>query len=74
MSKKPLTIEPHDPGECPFIACGHSCVCNKAVGQATNGGGCRCDEKTLRRAARWWRAKAEYLQQNVCSWEHLLKD
>lgn len=39
------------------IACGHGCVCNKATGMATNGP-CRCDERTLRRAVAYWRARA----------------
>lgn len=56
--------KPIDPGECPFVACDHSCVCNKAKGQATNGH-CRCDERTLRRAIRWWRAKAKYLEYHL---------
>jgi hypothetical protein len=41
-----------NPGDIPFTACGHSCVCASAEGMATNGP-CRCDERTLRRAVQY---------------------
>jgi hypothetical protein len=53
-----------DPGECPVLACDNSCVCATATGMATNGG-CRCDERKLRRAVGFWRARAQYLEEVV---------
>lgn len=53
-----------DPGDVPFLACDHSCVCASAKGQATNGG-CRCDERELRRAVQWWRRRAQFLQATI---------
>ena len=50
-----------DPGDVPFVACDHSCVCVSATGVATNGG-CRCDERKLRRAVQYWRRRAQFLQ------------
>jgi hypothetical protein len=53
-----------EPPEIPFVACDNSCVVAKATGMATNGG-CRCDERTLRRAIQFWRGRARYLQSCV---------
>src|SRR5882672_549090 len=50
-----------DPGDVPFVACDHSCVIATATGMSTNGG-CRCDERKLRRAVQWWRRRAQFLQ------------
>lgn len=58
-----------EPAEIPFIACDNSCVVAYADGVATNGG-CRCDERKLRRAVQWWRGRAAYLQATV----QLLRD
>ncbi len=50
-----------DPGDCPLIACDNSCICARPQGMATNGG-CRCDERKLRRAVQWWRRLCEFRQ------------
>lgn len=50
-----------DPGDIPFVACDNSCVVARAQGMATNGG-CRCDERKLRRAVQYWRAVAVHRQ------------
>ena len=53
-----------DPGDVPFVACDNSCVCVSATGMATNGG-CRCDERKLRRAVAYWRRRAQFLQTTI---------
>lgn len=53
-----------DPGDVPFLACDHSCVCASASGMATNGG-CHCDERRLRQAVRYWRSRAQHLQATI---------
>lgn len=50
-----------DPGDVPFLACDNSCVCARPLGAATNGG-CRCDERKLRRAVQYWRMVAQHRQ------------
>ena len=53
-----------NPGDIPFTACDHSCVCAKAEGMAPNGG-CRCDERKLRQAVQYWRALALFRQETI---------
>jgi hypothetical protein len=53
-----------DPGDIPFAACDHSCVCARPTGMAPNGG-CRCDERTLRRAVSWWRRRCQFLEHTI---------
>lgn len=53
-----------DPGEMPFGACDNSCVICRPLGMGTNGG-CRCDERQLRRAVMWYRARCVYLTECV---------
>lgn len=48
-----------NPPDIPFLACDNSCICARATGVATNGG-CRCDEKKLRRAVQYWRMVATH--------------
>jgi hypothetical protein len=49
-----------DPGEFPFHGCGdNSCVLIQPQGMGTNGG-CRCDERALRRGVLWLRRKIEF--------------
>lgn len=55
-----------NPGDIPFLACDHSCVCATATGMATNGG-CRCDEQKLRCAVQYWRRLAEFRQITIQS-------
>lgn len=50
-----------DPGDIPFTACDNSCVVASPTGMATNGG-CRCDERKLRRAVQYWRDVAQHRQ------------
>lgn len=49
------------PGDMPpDLGCGDgSCVVRPPQGMHTNGG-CRCDERMLRRAVQWWRRVAEF--------------
>lgn len=50
-----------DPGECPVTGCGdNSCIVHTPTGMATNGG-CRCEERELRRAVQWLKARNVYL-------------
>lgn len=53
-----------DPGDVPFTACDNSCVCVAPTGMATNGG-CRCDERKLRRAVTYWRSVAQHRQATI---------
>lgn len=54
-----------EPGDIPFDACDNSCVVtSRREGMMTNGG-CRCDERKLRRAVSWWKRRAEFLQVSV---------
>ena len=48
-----------NPPDIPFTACDNSCVCAKAEGMAPNGG-CRCDERKLRKAVQYWRLVATH--------------
>lgn len=58
-----------DPADIPFVACDNSCIvaCDNscivasATGMSTNGG-CRCDERKLRRAVQYWRGVAQHRQ------------
>jgi hypothetical protein len=49
------------PSDIPFVACDHSCVITQPTGMSPNGG-CRCDERKLRRAVLYWRTVAEHRQ------------
>jgi hypothetical protein len=54
------------PGDMPFNGCGdNSCELGAPGGGMRTNGGCRCDERELRRALRWWRRRAEFLQVTV---------
>lgn len=54
-----------DPRGYPIDGCGdHSCLVAHATGMATNGG-CRCNERTFRRAVQWWRRYARFLESTV---------
>jgi hypothetical protein len=53
-----------NPEDIPFLACDNSCIVAHPTGMATNGG-CRCEERQLRRAVMWWRTKAQYLQYSI---------
>jgi hypothetical protein len=64
---------PNDPGE-PVDGCGDSsCVVKTPNGQRTNGG-CRCEERALRRGVRYWRAKARFLQWKLDEFEKQKRD
>lgn len=54
------------PGDYPVDGCGdRSCeVKDPGGGMATNGG-CRCDERTLRRALRWYKRHATFLRATI---------
>ena len=51
-----------DPGDVPFVACDNSCACATPSGGMMTNGGCRCDERKLRMATRYWRRRAQHLQ------------
>jgi hypothetical protein len=54
-----------DPGDYPELGCGDSsCIVAHPKGMRTNGG-CRCDERTLRRAVMWWRRRGEFLLETI---------
>ncbi len=54
-----------DPGDLPINGCGDSsCEVASSSGMATNGG-CRCDERTLRRALRFYKRLALFRQETI---------
>jgi hypothetical protein len=54
-----------DPGDMPVQGCGdNSCIVAQPKGMATNGG-CRCDERTLRRAVQWWKRLAAFREETI---------
>lgn len=54
-----------DPGDMPVAGCGdNSCVVRTPEGVGTNGG-CRCEERELRRAVMWWRRKGAFLEETI---------
>lgn len=54
-----------DPGDLPVEGCGdNSCEVAKHGGMGTNGG-CRCDERTVRRAMRYWKRRVEFLEETI---------
>lgn len=54
-----------EPGDVPFDPCDNSCVVTSKRGGMMTNGGCRCDERKLRRATMWWKRRAEFLQISV---------
>jgi len=53
------------PGDFPVLGCSdNSCEVRAPGGMGTNGG-CRCEARELRRALRWWRRKAEFLETTI---------
>ena len=57
--KRALDRIHENPPDLPFLACGHSCICAKATGMATNGP-CNCNEKKLRVAVQYWKMVAQH--------------
>ncbi len=54
-----------DPGDLAAVGCGdNSCVVANAAGMATNGG-CRCDERTLRRALAFYKRLAQFRAETI---------
>jgi hypothetical protein len=54
-----------DPGDLPVSGCGdNSCEVQQASGMATNGG-CCCDERTVRRALRFYKRRCQFLQETI---------
>jgi len=54
-----------DPGGLPVMGCGdHSCIVKTPTGMATNGG-CRCEERELRRAVMWYKRYSKFLEQTI---------
>ncbi len=53
------------PVDMPVEGCGdNSCEVRHPGGMATNGG-CRCSPREVRRALRWWRRRAAFLEETV---------
>lgn len=45
-----------DPPDIPFAGCGDSsCITTQGIGGMHTNGGCRCDDRALRRAVMYWR-------------------
>ena len=65
MLRTQLAERRKDPGDMPESGCGDSsCEVARPRGMATNGG-CCCDERTVRRALRWWKRRASFLDETV---------
>src|SRR5688572_15672694 len=59
-----------DPGDLPVSGCGNNpCDVQSPTGMATQGR-CRCDESTLRRALRYWRRRAAFLEHTIVDRHH----
>jgi hypothetical protein len=53
------------PPDCPILGCcDHGCECVEHTGMGTNGG-CQCDERSLRRALRWWRGYVAFQRATI---------
>jgi hypothetical protein len=62
---KVIDDKSRDPGDLPVNGCGdHSCVVVRPTGMATNGG-CRCQERELRRALTWYKRRAKFLEDTI---------
>lgn len=64
LLRKQIERMHQDPPDAPFVACDNSCIVVKNTGQGTNGG-CRCDERKLRRAVMYWRSVAQHRQVTI---------
>lgn len=65
MLRASLRRAHEQPGDIPFAGCGdHSCDVAQPCGMGPNGG-CRCDERMLRRAVRYWRQVADQRQATI---------
>lgn len=65
MLRKQVERFYQDPGDLPVVGCGDtSCVVAHASGMATNGG-CRCDERTLRRALAYYKRLAQFRAETI---------
>ncbi len=65
MLQRDLDERRKDPGDLPLDGCAdNSCVVAAPVGMGTNGV-CRCDERKLRMAMRWWKRRAAFLEETI---------
>ncbi len=65
MLQRDLDERRKDPGDLPITGCcDGSCVVARPSGMHTNGG-CRCDERRLRRALQWWKRRAAFLEETI---------
>lgn len=65
MLRKALEERRRDPGDLPVKGCGdNSCQVAQPRGMATNGG-CRCEERELRRALQWYKRRAAFLEETI---------
>jgi len=63
--RRQLDLARHDPGDLPVNGCGDSsCEVASTSGMATNGG-CSCDDRTLRRALRYYKRLASFRQETI---------
>jgi hypothetical protein len=65
MLRKQIERFYQDPGDLPVAGCGDSsCQVAQASGMSTNGG-CRCDERTLRRALSFYKRLAQFRAETI---------
>lgn len=63
MLRASLRRAHEQPGDIPFAGCGDSsCITTPGRGGQHTNGGCRCDERALRRAVQYWRRVADQRQ------------
>lgn len=59
LLRKQIERMRQDPPDIPFAGCGDSsCITTDGLGGMHTNGGCRCDERALRRAVSYWRQVA----------------
>jgi hypothetical protein len=65
LLRRQLEVSRQDPGDLPVAGCGDSsCEVAQATGMATNGG-CGCDERTVRRALRYYKRLARFRAETI---------
>jgi hypothetical protein len=65
LLRRQIEISRQDPGDLPVVGCGDSaCDVAQPPGMATNGG-CRCDERTVRVAIRYYNRLAAFRAETI---------
>lgn len=63
--RKILDAQRQDPGDLPCYGCSDgSCIVKRPTGMHTNGG-CRCEERELRRALMWYKRRCQFLEETI---------